>query len=156
MNGVKTLPHGQNNLNNMELTSKKVNVKASDSFIFNMLINCNNIEKYIPNDKIQNWQSAQDHCSFSVEGVGKIEMSLQEKMPFNSVSYSVGNSIVKSAFIIFSINKIEGKEDVCDFVATANLDVPFFMAQMVKPSLQRFLDMLVDYIKTAAEKAFIS
>jgi len=140
----------------MELASKKVSVQASDRVIFNMLINCNNIEKYIPNDKIQNWQSTEDHCSFSIEGIGKIEMNIREKIPYSSVSYSIGNNITKAAFIVFSINKIEGKENVCELVATANFDAPFFVVQMIKSSLQRFIDMLVDYIKIAAEKTFIS
>jgi len=135
----------------MELTSKKVNIQAPDSLIFNMLIDCNNIGKYIPGDKIQNWQSTEDGCSFSVEGAGKIEMNIQEKIPYSSVSYSIGNNLTKAASIIFSITTC-GQENGCDLNAKANLDVPFFMAQMLKSSLQRFIDMLVDYIKTAAER----
>ncbi len=136
----------------MELISKKVAIQAFDRTIFNMLIDCNNIEKYIPGDKIQNWHSTEDSCSFSVEGAGKIEMKAQEKNPYSSVSYSIGNELTKAALITFSISKIGGKENVCELEAKADLDVPFFMAQMIKSSLQRFIDMLVDYIKVAAEK----
>jgi len=134
----------------MELTSKTVNIQASNSVIFNMLDNCNNIAKYIPNDKVQNWQSTEESCSFTVEGAGKIEMSIQEKIPYSSVSYSIGNKITKAASITFSIRNNE--ENRCELTAKANLDVPFFMAQMMKSSLQRFIDMLVDYIQIAAEK----
>ena len=134
----------------MELTSKTVNIQASNSVIFNMLDNCNNIAKYIPSDKIQNWQSTEDSCSFTVEGAGKIEMSIQEKNPYSSISYLIGNSIIKAASITFSIRN--GQENDCELDAKANLDVPFFMAQMIKSSLQRFIDMLVDYIKVAVEK----
>jgi len=134
----------------MELKSKKVSVQASEGTIFNMLINCNNIEKYVPNDKIQDWQSTEDRCSFSVEGAGRIEMSIQEKIPCSSVSYSIGNDMIKSTCIVFSINKL-AEGDICELSAEANLDVPFFMAQMLKSSLQRFMDMLVDYIKVAGE-----
>jgi hypothetical protein len=135
----------------MELTSKTVNIQALNSVIFNMLCNCNNIAKYIPSDKIQNWQSTEDSCSFTVEGAGKIEMSIQEKIPYSSVSYTIGNNITKAASIVFSISKTD--EQSCELEAKASLDVPFFMAQMLKSSLQRFMDMLVDYIKIAAEKA---
>ena len=134
----------------MELASKKVSIQASDKAIFEMLINCNNIGKYIPNDKVQNWQSTEENCSFSVEGAGKIEMSVQEKIPYSSVSYSIGNHLTKAAIICFSITN--NGENLCELSAKANLDVPFFMAQMLKSSLQKFMDMLVDYIKVAAEK----
>jgi len=134
----------------MELTSKTVNIQASNSVIFNMLDNCNNIAKYIPSDKVQNWQSTEDHCSFTVEGAGKIEMSIQEKIPYSFISYSIGNRITKAASITFSIRNNE--ENSCELIAKANLDVPFFMAQMMKSSLQRFIDMLVDHVQIAAEK----
>ena len=135
----------------MELTSKKINIQAPDSLIFNMLVDCNNIGKYIPNDKIQNWQSTEDSCSFSVEGAGKVEMNILEKIPYSSVSYTIGNNLTKAASITFSIRTC-GQENVCELEAKANLDVPFFMAQVLKSTLQRFVDMLVDYIKIAAEK----
>ena len=136
----------------MELASKKVSIQASDEAIFNMLINCNNIGKYIPSDKVKDWQSTENNCSFSVEGAGKVEMSIQEKMPCSSVSYSVGNSFTKGATICFSIQKVTIQENICELEATTKLDVPFFMAQILKSPLQHFMDMLIDYIKAAAEK----
>ncbi|MDR1180393.1 MAG: hypothetical protein LBL13_00220 [Bacteroidales bacterium] len=136
----------------MELASKKITVQTSEKTVFNLLINCNNIAKYIPEDKVQNWQSTQDYCSFSIEGAGKIEMSIQEKIPYSSVSYSVGNALTKTTLIVFSINKVEGMENICHLQTNANLEIPFFMVAMIKPSLQRFVDMLVEYIKKAAEE----
>ena len=134
----------------MELTSKTVSIQSSDRTIFDMLIDLNNIGKYIPADKIQNWQSTENSCSFSVEGAGKIDIEIQEKIPYSSVSYSMGNHIVKAASIVFSISKTD--ENLCQLTAMTNLDAPFFIIQMIKHSLQRFVDLLVDYIKMAAEK----
>jgi len=136
----------------MELASKKVNVQASDTAIFNMLINCNNIGKYIPNDKVKDWQSTENSCSFSVEGAGRVEMSIQEKTPCSFVAYSIGNQLTKGALICFSINRLNGQENVCELEAKTSLDVPFFMAKMLESTLQKFIDMLIDYIKIAAEK----
>jgi hypothetical protein len=136
----------------MKLESKKINIQAIDSVIFNLLINCNNIAKYIPGDKIQNWQSTENYCSFSVDGAGKIEMNIREKIPYSSVSYSIGNELTKAALIVFSIEKTDGNENLCTLQAKSELELPFYMAQMIKSSLQRFLDMLVDYIRIAAEK----
>jgi hypothetical protein len=136
----------------MKLESKKVSVQAFDRTIYKLLINCNNIAKYIPADKIQHWQSTEDYCSFTVEGTGKIEMNIQEKIPYSTVSYSVGNALTKAAVIVFFIDKVDENESICDLQACADLEVPFFMAQMIKSSLQRFMDMLVEHIKVVAEK----
>jgi hypothetical protein len=133
----------------MNLTSKKVNIQKSEHVIFNMLINCNNIGKYISTDKVQDFQSTETACTFTIAGAGKIEMKLQEKNPFSSVSYTLGNALTKEMTVFFHIEKIE--ENACDLHITSHLDLPFFMAKMVDSSLQKFIDMLVDYIKTAAE-----
>jgi hypothetical protein len=135
----------------MEIESKKVTVQSSDETIFKLLINCNNIAKYIPNDKIQNWQSTQDSCSFVIEGAGKIEMSIEGKTPYSSASYSIGSALTKSVLVVFSIDKAEREENLCQLQAKADLDVPFFMANMVKPTIQRFIDMIIEHIKIVAE-----
>ena len=134
----------------MELTSQKVNIEASENVVFDMLINCNNIAKYIPHDKIQDFQSTETTCSFTVAGAGKIGMSLQEKMPYSQVSYSLGSAMVNAVTAIFHIERQENNS--CQLHISANMDLPFFMVQMIKPSLQRFVNMLVNYIKIEAEK----
>ena len=134
----------------MNLTSQKVNIEASENAVFNMLINCNNIAKYIPHDKIQDFQSTETTCSFTVAGVGKIEMSLQEKTPYSQVTYSLGNAMVSAVSAVFHIQR--QADSSCELYISANMDIPFFMAQMVKSSLQRFVDMLVNYIKIEAER----
>ena len=134
----------------MDLTSQKVNIETSESVVFNMLINCNNIAKYIPHDKIQDFQSTETTCSFTVAGAGKIEMTLQEKIPYSQVSYSLGSAMVNAVSAVFHIQR--QADNSCELHITANMEIPFFMAQMVKPSLQRFVDMLTNYIKIEAEK----
>ncbi|MDR0367605.1 MAG: hypothetical protein LBH82_00510 [Bacteroidales bacterium] len=135
----------------MDLTSKKTNIQRPNHVVFNMLINCNNIAKYIPRDKVQNFQSTQTSCSFTVTGAGEIEMSLQEQLPFSRISYLLGNSMIKEISVFFHIE--EKDEHTCEFHIATHLDLPFFMVQMIKSSLQKFMDMLVDHIKAAAESS---
>jgi hypothetical protein len=134
----------------MEIYSKKVNVSAKNNAVFNLLTNCNHIGKYIPNDKIKDWQSTENTCSFSVSGVGKIEMSIVEKIPFSTVTFSIGNAVAKDISVVFHTDEIS--EGGCELYAEAFLEVPFFMTQMLKNPLQKFIDMLIDFIKIEAEK----
>ena len=134
----------------MEIHSKKVNIAAKSNAIFDLLTNCNNISKYIPNDKISDWQSTESACSFSVAGAGKITMAIVEKIPFSAVAFSIGNAAAKDVKAVFYIN--ETADTTCQLHAEADLEVPFFMAQMLKSPLQKFMDMLVDYIKAGVEK----
>jgi len=106
--------------------------------------------KYLPNDKVKDWQSTVDNCSFSVSGAGKIEMAIVEKRPFSAVVFSIGNAAAKDVKAVFHID--ETGENSCELYAEASLEVPFFMTQMLKSPLQKFMDMLIDYIKVEAEK----
>ena len=134
----------------MEIQSKKVSTSAKNQVLFNLLTNCNNMGKYITGDKIKDWQSTENSCSFSVAGAGKIEMMIAEKIPFSSVTFSIGSAAAKEVKAIFYID--ETSEASCELYAEASLDVPFFMAQMLKNPLQKFMDMLIDYIKIEGEK----
>ena len=134
----------------MEIYSKKVNVSAKSQVLFDTLTNCNNMGKYLPQDKVKDWQSTTDGCSFSVAGVGKIEMNIVEKTPFSAVTFAIGNAVAKGVKVVF--NTDETAEATCQLYAEASLDVPFFMAQMLKNPLQKFMDMLIDCIKVEAEK----
>jgi hypothetical protein len=134
----------------MEINSKKINVLAKNSVLFGMLTNCNNIGKYIPTEKINDLQTTENTCSFSVSGAGKIEMTLVEKNPFSTVTFSVGNAAAKDVKILFYIN--ETNEHACELHAEAFLEVPFFMSAMLKNPLQKFMDILMDYIKIEGEK----
>jgi hypothetical protein len=134
----------------MEIQSKTVNISANSCSVFELLTNCNHIGKYIPSEKISNWQSTVDACSFSVAGAGKIEMVIVEKTPFSVVAFSIGNAMAKDIKAFFHIGETGG--ETCNLHAETAFDVPFFMAQMLKTPLQKFLDMLIDYIKAEAEK----
>lgn len=135
----------------MEIYSKKVSVSAKNQVLFGKLTNCNNMGKYIPNDKIKDWQSTENSCSFSASGVGKIEMAIVEKQPFSAVVFSIGNAVAKDVKVTFHTQ--ETTENTCELHAEASFDVPFFLSQMLKNPLQKFIDMLIDYIKAEAERS---
>ena len=135
----------------MEILSKKVSVSAKSETIFETLTNCNNMGKYIPSEQIKDWQSTVDNCSFSVAGAGKIEMAIVEKIPFSAVVFSIGSAAAKDVKVVFHTD--ETGENTCELYAEASLEIPFFMLQMLKNPLQKFIDMLIDYIKMEAEKS---
>ena len=134
----------------MEIYSKKVNVSVKSDTLFNLLTNCNHFGKYIPNDKISDWQSTENSCSFSVAGAGKITMTIVKKIPFSAVVFSIGSAAAKEVNVVFHTD--ETNEDCCELYAEAAVELPFFMTQMLKNPLQKFMDTLIDCIKMETEK----
>lgn len=130
----------------MNLSSKEVLIQAKDEAVFGLLSNCNNFKQYIP--EIQNWQSTEDSCHFTIQGVGDIEMIISEKTAFSSVIFNLKNHQIKSIIISFDI---KNNENDCLLTGHSTVDIPFFIAQMIKPSVQKFLDLLVERIKLSIE-----
>lgn len=130
----------------MNITSNEVQINAKDKIIFQLLSNCNNFKQYVP--EIQNWQSTENSCAFSVQGVGDVQMNITEKNEFSSVVFDVKNKQIKSLSIVFAIKNLE-KTSILSGHST--IDIPIFIAQMIKPSLQKFLNLLMERIKLAVE-----
>lgn len=78
----------------MILTGEKIIVNSNVQNIESFLIDSNNIEKLLPTDKVSNFESDQNACSFKVQGGitislvqdgkenGKIYLRSGEKSPF--------------------------------------------------------------------------
>lgn len=130
----------------MNLSSNEVLIQAKDDVVFDMLSNCNNFQQYVP--EIQNWQSTENSCRFSIQGIGDVQLEIIEKKAFSTIIFDVKNSQINALSISFHIKSNENDSYISGH---SKVDIPFFVAQMVKPSLQKFLDTLVERIKIAIE-----
>lgn len=130
----------------MNITSNEVRINAKDEIIFQLLSNCNNFKQYVP--EIKNWESTENSCAFTVQGVGDVQMNITEKNEFSSVVFDVKNKQIKSLSIVFAI---KNQENTSILSGHSTIDIPIFIAQMIKPSLQKFLNLMMERIKLAVE-----
>ncbi len=130
----------------MELISKKNEIHAEAAKVFGALSNCNLLQKYIPN--VQNWTSTEDECSFNVAGVGNLVLKIVEKLPFEKIVYQAQTTMAQQIEATFLIEDFSEKSTL---EIHADLEVPFFVAQMIKSSMQKMMDTLADQIKLAIE-----
>ena len=54
--------------------SKTVEVNADLKSVNDFLSNLNNLEKLMPEDRIQKWESTDETCSFTIKGLAGIGM----------------------------------------------------------------------------------
>ena len=57
-------------------TDKKI-IAASAETVFNFLVDLNNFNQLLPQDKVEKWQSTSDQCSFSIKKMAAIGLKLQ-------------------------------------------------------------------------------
>lgn len=56
------------------ISSKRVQVKANSKDVCTFLSDMNNIKELLPSEKVENWESDIDTCSFTIKGLAGIGM----------------------------------------------------------------------------------
>ncbi len=128
----------------MKLESKIGTILHSDERIYNFLSNFNNFKYLIPADKIQDWQSDENSCSFRVNPVGSLGFKIVEKEPFKMIKLT---SHEKSSFnFTFWVQLKQQSENTTHIKLTLDAQLNKMMEMMAQKPLQGFLDKLVDEI----------
>jgi len=73
-----------------EIKSKEVVVNCSQEEAYNYLINLNNFEHLLPQDKISEFEASSDHCSFKIQNAATIELIKDQTLPHTSIQLKSG------------------------------------------------------------------
>ncbi len=136
----------------MELSSKETIIQATAEQVFRQLADCHHLQEGIGMANVpqmSDLQCTDTVCSFQMTGIGQLTLSIIGATFPTQVVYDVKNEHIKSVTVFFNIAENGGQTRL---VSKAELDLPFFMAQMLKPVLQNFLNILVDCVKTTTER----
>ncbi len=131
----------------MEIKSRvgTINYPAEQTFKF--ISNFENFKSFIPEGKIQDWQSTEDTCSFSVQGMASLKLKMIEKEPFSVVKIAEdGDS--KYGFN-FWVQLKEPQEGVTKFKLTLKAKLNPMMSMMVKKPLTEAIEKLVFALENA-------
>ena len=69
----------------IKLESKIGKIQNTDENAYNFLSDFNNFNKLIPEDKIRNWESSENSCRFTADGIEEARMQIVEKEPFRLI-----------------------------------------------------------------------
>lgn len=117
-------------------------IKETDEKIFRFLSDFKHFRDMIPADRIKNFESSGDNCSFSVEGIGHIGLRIIEKEPNKLIKIgSDGDSPIE--FQLWIQIKEAGNSD-SRMKITIEPKVNTMMMGMVKNPLKSFVDSLID------------
>lgn len=126
----------------MKLESKIGKKASKDEQIYNFLTNFDNFKNLVPQDKVKDWSSDENSCSFTVDPVGKTGFQIVEKEPFKLIKLtSIGQTQYSFKFWI-QLKSISENETAIKL--TMDVDINPMMAMMAKGPLKKFMDTLVD------------
>ncbi len=112
--------------------------------IFKFVSDFNNFEQLIPKDKLKDWQSTEDHCSFKVEGIGDAGLRIVDREPFKTVKYCSEGKIPFNFYLWVQLKEVA--ENDTRIKLTIKSDLNPMMKMMVSNHVKKFLNMLAEAI----------
>ena len=124
-------------------------IKNSSENIYKFLADFNNYKNLMP-EQIVNWQSTEDNCSFTIQGMADISMKIQEKIPHSKIII-VPNGKVPFAFeLICEMQAID--ENSAKTQLTFMADLNPMLSMMASKPLQNFVNILSQKLKEYFEE----
>ncbi len=125
-----------------KIESKVGVVKQSPDKIFHYISNFNNFKSLIPEDKVRDFESTEDTCRFTVEGVGQAGLKIIEKEAPNLIKISSDEQTSFDFILWIQIKEVEPEDSRIKITTEVKLNP--MMATMIKKPLKSFIDTLVD------------
>jgi carbon monoxide dehydrogenase subunit G len=131
----------------LKIESKIGKSAHSDQEIYAFITDFNNFRALIPADKVSQWESTEDQCSFHVDPLGTTGLEMVEKKPFSLVKMASLRSYSNHQFTIWIQLKSVAEKDT-RIKITIEPQVNKMLIPMIKGPLKKFVDGLVAKIET--------
>lgn len=126
----------------MKINTPPKIVNQTPENVFKFLFDMNNFQNLFPADKVENWNSTEEYCTFRIKGMTDIGLKRMAATP-NSLIYldSYGKVPFKFTLNIF-LNPIN--ENQTEAHLEFDGEVNPFLKMMVETPLTNFFNMLSD------------
>lgn len=128
----------------MKIESKIGSNNSPDINIYNFISDFNNFKNLVPADKVKNFESTTEQCTFEVEGMGKTGMQIIEKESPKLIKISAIDSSPLKFQLWIQIKQVA--ENDTKIKITIEPQVNAMMQMMVKKPLKNFVDSLAEQI----------
>lgn len=128
----------------MKIESKKVSVNAPAQTVYDYVSNLNNFRELLPQDRIAEWESDTDWCSFKVQGTATISLKIKESTPPNSLVLENGQTTPFPITVHIHIRDVDGGSEAYQQVVA---EVNPFMKMMVEKPLHNLFDFIADRLQ---------
>lgn len=130
----------------MKIETNVITVNQGVEKVFSLISDLNNYKVLFPEEKIKNWESSSDSCSFLIKGMSAIQMDIKKRNENDSVEIVSG----KTAPFKFNIKiQLEASQEQVNLTAlqlTFDADVNPFMKMMVEKPLTNFFNSMVEQV----------
>lgn len=133
----------------MKFSSSEQSLNSSVERVFNLCGNYKNLCTYLP-PQVTNFEANEDSCTFTIQNMVKVTLSVAEKVEFERIVYVASNDKNIPIYLSFFFKKID--ENCSTLKIEMELDVPIFLRPMVNEPLEKFIQLMSEKIKMEVEK----
>lgn len=122
---------------NTIIESNKVVINASQEVVFNFLTDFNNIKDLLPQDKISDWKSDLDSCSFKIQNAAIIPLDKDTVEPNGKINIKSGSNAPFPFKLEVFIHEMDGGQSQAYLNFDGEINA-FLKMMVVKPLTNLF------------------
>lgn len=125
----------------IEIEKREIN--TTQEKVFEYLGNFDNYKELMP-DSVSDWQSTPDHCTFKIQGLARIGMKIEERVPHSSIFIK---SQGEGPFDFTLTIHIDPHGEHCFARMVFEAEINMFMRMMVEKPLGSFFGYLTKKVQ---------
>jgi len=130
----------------VKLESKIGKLNSDSNRIYCFLSDCNNFKQLTANDKVKEWQSDSDSCSFTIEQIGSVVFRIVERRQDELIKFSIENAQAENIFLWMQLKSVNSNDTRVKL--TAKLDVNPMMKMFITKPVKNLLDKIVETLES--------
>lgn len=132
--------------------SEITTISSNEEVVYGTLSDLRNLEQskhLVPDSAIQNIEFYEDKCHFTVHPIGKIDLSIVEKQPYNLIKLGADNAPI-DFHVTIHIKKTGDNQT--GLQVNAQADIPPMVKMMFGGRLQQFVDQFANALASIEYK----
>jgi hypothetical protein len=133
-----------------KIESKHVEISKSSQFVFDFVNDFNNIKELLPQDKISDWRSDFDSCSFKIQNAAIIPLVKKNADAPATINIVSGEKTPFPFTLVITFKALE--TDKTEAFLNFDGEINAFLKMMVVKPLTNLFDYMSTELKVVCEK----
>jgi len=129
----------------IKFESRTGKIEYPEEKVYDFLSDFNNLEQFIPEDQITDWESTEESCKFKVRELGEFGLKIIEKQPHNLIKITGEEKSPLNFFFWIQLKQLTENDTRIRITIKAALN-PVMKSVVAKP-INNFLEKLIDEIE---------
>ena len=133
-----------------KIESKHVEINKSAEFVFDFVNDFNNVKELLPQDKISDWRSDFDSCSFKIQNAAIIPLVKKSVDKPSTINIVSGEKTPFPFTLVITFKSLEAERT--EAFLNFDGDINAFLKMMVVKPLTNLFDYMATELKVVCEK----